>query len=214
MSEEAAQSAQQQIEQLAAKRAEERVLTLKWNIEVVIIAYAVLATVVLLRIEGVAIEIVALVATVGLSMIWLAGWIRGKKLYKQLYDQELHGLQEVSQDEEYETSRRLPLSLREPAPTQSPLSLRETEVLSHIASGHMNKQIAVELGISEQTIKNHVTHILQKMDVGDRTHAAVVAMQCGWVSPNGTINRINGKSGRSVPTQTLREHVSSPTMAH
>jgi DNA-binding NarL/FixJ family response regulator len=57
----------------------------------------------------------------------------------------------------------------------SPLTARETEILDYIAQGYLNKQIAIKLGISEQTIKNHVTSILRKLNANARTDAVVVA---------------------------------------
>ncbi len=59
---------------------------------------------------------------------------------------------------------------------------REAEVLSYVACGYGNKQIAHALGISEQTIKNHMTSIMSKLDANDRTHAVVMALQYGWIS--------------------------------
>jgi DNA-binding NarL/FixJ family response regulator len=44
-----------------------------------------------------------------------------------------------------------------------------------------NKQVAAELGISHQTVKNHMTAILNKLGVADRTQAAVYALRHGWV---------------------------------
>ena len=64
----------------------------------------------------------------------------------------------------------------------SPLTNRETEILNYIAQGYLNKQIAVELGISEQTIKNHVTSILRKLNANARTEAVVVAIKQGLIS--------------------------------
>ena len=64
----------------------------------------------------------------------------------------------------------------------SPLTPRETEILSYIAQGYLNKQIAAELGISEQTIKNHVTSILRKLNANARTEAVVVAIKQGLIS--------------------------------
>lgn len=64
----------------------------------------------------------------------------------------------------------------------SPLTLREIEILDYIAQGYFNKQIAVKLGISEQTIKNHVTSILRKLNVNARTEAVVVAIKKGLIS--------------------------------
>lgn len=62
-----------------------------------------------------------------------------------------------------------------------PLSTREMEILSCITRGQSNKEIAQELGISRQTVKNHMTSILRKLAVNDRTQAAVYALRRGWV---------------------------------
>ena len=62
-----------------------------------------------------------------------------------------------------------------------PLSPRETEILEHVTYGMINKEIANKLGISQQTVKNHMTSILRKLNVKDRTQAAVTALRRGWV---------------------------------
>ena len=62
-----------------------------------------------------------------------------------------------------------------------PLSPREMEILKLVTKGLSNKEIAYHLGISHQTVKNHMTSILRKLDVGDRTQAAVYALGRGWV---------------------------------
>ena len=64
----------------------------------------------------------------------------------------------------------------------SPLTPREMEILNYIAQGYLNKEIAVKLGISEQTIKNHVTSILRKLNANARTEAVVVAIKQGLIS--------------------------------
>ena len=64
----------------------------------------------------------------------------------------------------------------------SPLTPREIEILNYIAQGYLNKQIAAELDISEQTIKNHVTSILRKLNANARTEAVVVAIKQGLIS--------------------------------
>jgi two-component system response regulator DegU len=64
----------------------------------------------------------------------------------------------------------------------SPLTPREKEILNYIAQGYLNKQIAAELVISEQTIKNHVTSILRKLNANARTEAVVVAIKQGFIS--------------------------------
>jgi DNA-binding NarL/FixJ family response regulator len=62
------------------------------------------------------------------------------------------------------------------------LTTREREVLELIGRGFPNKRIALALGISEKTVKAHVGHVLAKLDVADRTQAAVVAVRAGLVS--------------------------------
>jgi two-component system response regulator DegU len=64
----------------------------------------------------------------------------------------------------------------------SPLTPREMEILKYIGQGLLNKQIALELGISEQTIKNHVTSILRKLNANARTEAVVLALRQGLIS--------------------------------
>ena len=63
----------------------------------------------------------------------------------------------------------------------SPLSPREMEILEWVVRGMSNKEIAYHLGISHQTVKNHMTAILGKLRVADRTQAAVYALRRGWV---------------------------------
>lgn len=64
-----------------------------------------------------------------------------------------------------------------------PLSPREMEILQFVTHGKSNKEIAQSLAISHQTVKNHMTSILKKLDVRDRTQAAVYALRRGWVRP-------------------------------
>ena len=73
-----------------------------------------------------------------------------------------------------------------------PLSAREMQVLISVTQGLSNKEIALQLGISQQTVKNHVTAILRKLDVGDRTQAALFAMKRGWVRLNDDANQTEG----------------------
>jgi DNA-binding NarL/FixJ family response regulator len=65
--------------------------------------------------------------------------------------------------------------------TFQPLSTREMEILKLITRGNSNKEIAQLLGISRQTVKNHMTSILRKLAVNDRTQAAVYALRRGWI---------------------------------
>ncbi len=68
----------------------------------------------------------------------------------------------------------------------APLSPREVQILDNIAQGRTNKEVAYALAISEQTVKNHMSSILRKLSVNDRTQAVVYAMRQGWIrGPDG-----------------------------
>jgi DNA-binding NarL/FixJ family response regulator len=69
--------------------------------------------------------------------------------------------------------------MRTPERIGEPLTERETEVLRLLAQGKSNKDIAKSLNITEQTVKSHVSHILDKLDVPSRTQAALYAMRTG-----------------------------------
>jgi DNA-binding NarL/FixJ family response regulator len=77
--------------------------------------------------------------------------------------------------------RELAVYGQEAAPIFAPLSPREVQILDNIAQGMTNKQVAYALSISEQTVKNHMSSILRKLSVNDRTQAVVYAMRQGWI---------------------------------
>ena len=64
---------------------------------------------------------------------------------------------------------------------EAPLTPRESDVLEHVARGLTNRQIADQLGISFETVKEHVQHVIHKIGVADRTQAAVWAVRSGLV---------------------------------
>ncbi len=76
--------------------------------------------------------------------------------------------------------------------TYEPLSKREMEVLGQLTKGMSNKEIATALGISHQTVKNHVTSILRKLNVDDRTQATLYALKRGWVRLQDEDKEIQG----------------------
>ena len=79
---------------------------------------------------------------------------------------------------------RLVEAIAQPAgePPAERLTPREREVLALIGKGLSNKRIAIELGLSEKTIKTHVSHLLAKLGVQDRTQAAVHAVRAGLIA--------------------------------
>lgn len=78
--------------------------------------------------------------------------------------------------------RRLAISFNQAARN---LTRRELEVLQCIVDGMSNKECAKHLFISEKTVKNHITNLLRKLDVEDRTQAAVYGVQHGIVKAGG-----------------------------
>jgi DNA-binding NarL/FixJ family response regulator len=61
------------------------------------------------------------------------------------------------------------------------LTDREREVLQHVAGGNRNRDIAERLFISEETVKVHIKHIMEKLDASDRTEAVTVAVRRGII---------------------------------
>jgi DNA-binding NarL/FixJ family response regulator len=91
------------------------------------------------------------------------------KEYRRLATEEQGG---AAKEQLQKQEVRLPLHL---------LTRRECEVLQLLADGKSNRGIGEALFISEKTVKNHVSNILQKMNVNDRTQAVVMAIKNGWV---------------------------------
>lgn len=89
----------------------------------------------------------------------------------QLASRVLKSFRELTVEEEESEAKDL----------YSPLSTREVEILDYIARGNSNKEIAKSLKISDQTVKNHITSILKKLSVNDRTAAVVHALRHGWI---------------------------------
>ena len=84
------------------------------------------------------------------------------------------------------------------APTSAfaPLTDRELEILKKVSDGLTNAEIGYALGISAQTVKNHVTSILRKLAVNDRTQAVVTALKRGWLSIDDA--NPQGRNGANV----------------
>jgi DNA-binding NarL/FixJ family response regulator len=95
----------------------------------------------------------------------------------QLANRVLKSFRELTVEEEDPSTRD----------STSPLSSREVEILDYIARGNSNKEIAKSLKISDQTVKNHITSILKKLSVNDRTAAVVHALRHGWIKMHETV---------------------------
>jgi two-component system, NarL family, response regulator LiaR len=80
-------------------------------------------------------------------------------------------------------AERLVREVRAPDSPEA-LTPRETDVLTLLAGGKANKEIAVELGLAQQTVKSYVSHILDKLGVQSRTQAALYAVRIGLVAPS------------------------------
>ncbi len=87
------------------------------------------------------------------------------------------------------------------APTSAfaPLTNRELEILQKVSDGLTNAEIGSALGISAQTVKNHVTSILRKLVVNDRTQAVVLALRRGWLTIDDGPTVAIGAPGRRPP---------------
>ena len=94
-----------------------------------------------------------------------------------------------------------------PPTSLTPLSPREVEILDNIAQGMTNKQVAYALSISEQTVKNHMSSILRKLSVNDRTQAVVYAMRQGWIRMP---EDLSARGHRSSPAASPRDRGTCP----
>lgn len=156
------------IKRLASQRARDKANIAKWGLSVVILLFAILIIIIVLTSQGIGINVVAPVAIFGLALVWLMGSRRWSQLYQQFYAEELTSLQ--------------PKPDKEAVAFLAQFTPQQIEILNYIAQGYLNKQIAFELGISESTIKTHVTAILSKLNASGRTEAVVIAIKNGLIA--------------------------------
>ena len=140
----------------------------KWSLNSVIFLFALLITIIILTSLGIGPIIVSTVAILGLGAVWFMGWRRGEQLYQLFFNAELSNLRGTSGEKG--------------ATLVAQLTSREIQALSHAAMGYSNKRIALELYISERTVKNYITRILTKLNANDRTEAVVIAIKHGLIT--------------------------------
>lgn len=96
---------------------------------------------------------------------------------------ELHqGRPSLHPDVAYKLMRELNRPTPDLPPTDEPLTGREVDILRYVAKGLSNQQIADQLVISERTVRTHISHILDKLHLANRTQAALYALRQGWAS--------------------------------
>jgi DNA-binding CsgD family transcriptional regulator len=176
--------------------AHKRAVALRWNTYTMLAFYALLIIVALMRLEGMNIFLVMGLASLGLLALWIISRMRWKKLEKKIFEEELENYHKIIALERHD-----PIPVTNEQSGDSPLSDRELEVLDRIAEGMINKQIAVALGISTQTVKNHISHILAKLDVDDRTSAVLFAVSKGWIN---LVSRDDG-NGKKLTSRNQNE---------
>ncbi|MFQ6122882.1 MAG: response regulator transcription factor [Dehalococcoidales bacterium] len=155
------------IERVAMRRARDKANIARWGLNIAIFLFAILITIIILISQGIGIDVVAPLAIFGLATVWLMGWTRGNQLYQRFYAEELSSLQQKPG--------------KEALAFLAQLTSKEIEILNYMAQGYPNKQIAFEIGISESTVKSHVTAILSKLNANDRTEAVVIAIKHGLI---------------------------------
>ena len=90
---EVTKQANPEMQQKAAQKARDRAKTARWDLDVAVFFFAVLATVIILLFQGIGVEVIAPAALVGLAMGWLMGRRKGKQAYQRFYDEELSKLE-------------------------------------------------------------------------------------------------------------------------
>ena len=158
----------QGIERLATQIANSKTDIAKWDHNTVVFSFAVLVIVIILVSLEVDTKIVAPVAILGLAVAWLMGRRKGKQLFQGFYTEVLTNLKQEPD--------------QKAASSMEHLTPREIQILNFVAQGFSNKQIALELGISINTVKDFISKILTKLNANDRTEAVVIAIRHGMIS--------------------------------
>jgi len=100
-----------EMERTAMQRARDRAKTARWDLDVAVFLFAVLANVIILSFQGIGVEVIAPAAIFGLAMGWLMGWKKGEQVYARFYDEELSRLEQELKKET--TDEKVRKALRE-----------------------------------------------------------------------------------------------------
>jgi DNA-binding CsgD family transcriptional regulator len=179
------------------QRVKSRAAALRWNLNGLMVIYAFLIIILVLSFSAISSMFIALIAVAGLAVIWFYSTLRVKKIEDELYRQEIIDYGEMLKQAE-STQIQRDISPASAGQALCPLSKRELEVLILVGSGRRNRSIARELHISEMTVKNHISHIFEKMAVEDRIGAVILAIQNGWLRYED-LKKIDIKNGENEP---------------
>jgi len=179
------------------RRAAQTARSLRWNGTSLMLACLGLVSTILMALSSARLEIVVGVAAAGLATVWACSEWHVRRLESEAFDEEMsvvtwmlsghaHRPETVSMNEAQQSLRG------------TVLSCREIEALHEAALGKSNKEIAMALGITERTVKNHLCHAFKKLDVSDRTAAVLVAVA------SGSINKLDASPGSGQ--HRLEEH--------
>jgi DNA-binding CsgD family transcriptional regulator len=156
------------------RQSRERAEAQRWNIYSLMLIYSILVVVVVLILKDVSMIAVGIVAVGGLTSLLLLSYLQNRIISRQ-------GRKSFQPEDKEISDEACDSRGKSPGAQAPPLTPRELEILTYVVKGNLNKQIAFHMGISEQTVKNHITHILKKLKVEDRAEAAAIALQKNWI---------------------------------
>ncbi len=168
---------------LIRQSAKDRASSQRWSIDALILIGVFLVIILLLDFQGQNSWLVTTIAIAGLVILWVYGWFRSKNLESKFYDQELHKYEDILNN----NTRIDSVAVQPSESLMTPLTQKELDILSQMADGKMNKEIARALDISESTVKNYVSRIFRKLEVNTRTAAVMLAMSRGWIKKDTNI---------------------------
>ncbi len=181
---------------LLRHRARERTSVLTWNIYLALIFVSLLSAVVFLRSLDASMYLVGGLAVFGMIVLGVVARWRWKALERSVVELEVEFQGWLAEETESVPPREAAVS------TCEILSQRELEILDKVARGMSNREISAAIGISDHTVKHHLSHVLAKLEVDNRNSAALMAMSRGWISPSPGLTR--SASGKEASLKNSR----------